>query len=338
MPENTQLSLLLDEIKEIHFSNDFPKEADFQEFLDDAVSVLESEDESYRPKNDEGNPGGLLDFSSSTLPVLVVPDIHGRSDMLLKILEFKFDGTKTVLEGLNDNSLLVVCVGDAVHGEMRAYDRWLKSYSDWQIDVYAGPSMKEEMNENISVWRILMLLKKKFPANFHFLKGNHENVTNECGHGNYSFRKFVNEGQMCCDFIRQVYGDVILHLISLWEKKLPVCAVFSSFCVSHAEPAAEFKRDEVINSSLLDEVVYGFTWTRNDDAEKNSCKKTLKNLNSKARCKGCLWFGGHRPVKDSKFNLRQDGAYVQLHNPQEMNVALVVPGKKFDPEKDIRSL
>ena len=108
MPENTQLSLLLDEIKEIHFSNDFPKEADFQEFLDDAVSVLESEDESYRPKNDEGNPGGLLDFSSSTLPVLVVPDIHGRSDMLLKILDFKFDGTKTVLEGLNDNSLLVV--------------------------------------------------------------------------------------------------------------------------------------------------------------------------------------------------------------------------------------
>ena len=43
-------------------------------------------------------------------------------------------------------------------------------------------------------------------------------------------------------------------------------------------------------------------------------------------------------MKDSKFNLRQDGAYVQLHNPQEMNVALVVPGKKFDPEKDIISL
>ena len=53
---------------------------------------------------------------------------------------------------------------------------------------------------------------------------------------------------------------------------------------------------------------------------------------------GVLWFGGHRPVKDGKYLLRQDGTYLQLHNPNEMNVAIVVPEKKFNPEIDIKSV
>lgn len=322
-------------LKNITDSNEFPSESDFQLFLDNAISILEKEDGSYRPADSSGKPGGLLDFSSSDKPVIIVPDIHGRFNFLLKLLDFITKDGRSVLERLNDGSLMVVCVGDAVHGEMRAYDRWVKSFNDWQMDVYAGPSMQEEMKENIAVWQIIMLLKENFPSVFHFLKGNHENVTNECGHGNYSFRKFVCEGQMCCDFIRQVYGDAVLHLLSLWEKSLPLCAVFSSFGISHAEPGRVFSRKEIIDCYLNESVIEGLTWTRNDEAMEGSCKKLLKKLNGKAKCKGIVWFGGHRPVKDGSFNLRQKGTYLQLHNPDEMNVAFAVPGDEFDPEKDV---
>lgn len=333
-----QLDSFRQNLQTIIDSKDFPEESEFQVFLDEAVTLLESEDSSYRPLNAQDKSGGLLDFSTSEIPVIVVPDLHGRGDFLLKLLDSKAGGEDSVLERLNQEQVMVVCVGDAVHGELRAYDRWIKSFTDWQMDVYAGPSMQEEMRENIAVWQLLMTLKKNFPKCFHFLKGNHENVTNETGHGNHSFRKFVSEGQMCCDFIRQVYGDVVLHLISLWEKALPVCAVFSSFGISHAEPSIAYEREEVINCSENDSVVYGLTWTRNDEALEGSCKKMLKKLNPKAKGKGVLWFGGHRPVKDEKFYLRQKGAYLQLHNPYEMNVAFVVPGKKFNPQEDIISL
>ncbi len=340
MLTNEQLELFRQQLKDLKKSQGFPDESDFQVFLDKSITVLENEGASYRPLNKSGRVGGLLDFSTSQLPVIIVPDIHGRVDFLLKLLDSKKFSDASVLEDLNEGKIMIVCVGDAVHGELRAYDRWVRSLRDWQMDVYAGPSMQEEMKENIAVWQVIMMLKNQFPENFHFLKGNHENVTNETGHGNHSFRKFVSEGQMCCDFIRQVYGDAVLHLINLWEKSLPLCAVFSSFAVSHAEPFDVYTRDEVINCHEEDfiHVVEGLTWTRNDEALDNTCKKNLKKLYGKAKTSGVIWFGGHRPVKDAKYMLRQKGAYLQLHNPDEMNVAYVVPGQKFDPEKDIIEL
>lgn len=333
-----QLLSFRQSLQKINDTLDFPEESSLVSFLDASISVLENESEGYRPKAKNEKPGGLLDFSSSELPVIVVPDIHGRSNFLLKVLDLKIEGEKSVLQLLDEKKIIVVCVGDAVHGEMRAYDRWVKSYEDWKLDVYAGPSMQEEMRENFAVWQILMKLKNSFPENFHFLKGNHENVTNQDGHGNHSFRKFVLEGQMCCDFIRQVYGDVVLHLIYLWEKALPLCALFSSFAVSHAEPAVELTRDDIINGMDDNNVVCSLTWTGNDDVSENTCRKTLKKLNSKAKSKGVIWFGGHRPVKECKFLLRQKGCYIQLHNPDEMNVAFIEHGKCFDPENGILSL
>lgn len=335
-----QLDSFRQQLQKIGDSQDFPNEDDFQAFLDKSISVLESEDSSYRPFNKKGTVGGLIDFSSSKLPVFIVPDIHGRANFLLKLLDYKIESEISVLDKLNENKILIVCVGDAVHAESRAYDRWVKSFNDWQKEVYAGPSMQEEMKENIAVWQIIMMLKNQFSQNFHFLKGNHENVTNESEYGNHSFRKFVCEGQMCCDFIRQVYNDAILHLINLWEKSLPLCAVFSSFGISHAEPFEVYSRDLIINCYEEENfnVIEGLTWTRNDDVFEQTCKKNLLNLVGKVKNKGVLWFGGHRPVKEAKYFLRQKGEYLQLHNPEEMNVALVIPGKKFDPERDLIEL
>lgn len=320
----------------------FPAESELQPFLDMSLCTLENESQSYRSKDEKSKPGGLLDFSSDSLPAVIVPDIHARADFLVKLADSSLAGTgETVLELLDKKKVTVVCVGDAVHSESRAYSRWIEAYRDWTAGIFAGPAMQEEMKENLSALKIIMELKNRFPGNFHFLKGNHENILNETGHGNFSFRKFVQEGAMCRDFMQQVYGDVILHLLSLWEKALPVCAVFSDFGVSHAEPKEAYARRRIINyrTEENEEVIAGLTWTGNGEAEKDSVKKLMQELVPGSRRKGAAWFGGHRPVQEcGRYNLRQDGAFLQLHNPEEMNVALVVPGKQFNPETDIKSV
>ena len=97
-----------------------------------------------------------------------------------------------------------------------------------------------------------------------------------------------------------------------------------------------FTRDEIINyhdENLRDEVVLAFTWTPNDGAEEGSVASIFAELSGR-KAEDALWFGGHRPV-EGKYALRQDGHYVQIHNPDEMNVAYISADRPFNLDKDI---
>ncbi len=320
-------------------SKDLPKECDFRKFIDDSVCILEEEDSSYRKKDDAGFSGGLLDFSNEDTPVVIVPDLHGRFEFLLKLLDFTLPSQeKSILELLGAGKLFIVCAGDAVHSERRGYERWLSAYGFWQNGKSANDFMKNEMLENIKTWCIIMLLKKAFPRNFHFLKGNHENITNETTEANYSFRKFVQEGQMCRDFIEEYYGDALLHTLDLWEKNLPVCAIFNGFGISHAEPAENISLKNIVNYRKNGDTVKGLTWTNNDEIHSRTCRKILKSAGMHRLSKGTIWFGGHRPVLYENFSLRQEGDYIQFHNPEKMNIAYVDSIRNFDCEKNIISI
>lgn len=319
----------------------FPEELEYMEFLDKSINSLENESETYRQKNSKNLPGGLLDFSDYQKPVIVVPDIHARAKFLLDLLNFnlkeKIGKDICVLDALNQGELKIICVGDGVHSESRGFERWQKAWKDYQKGIFDGNAMREEMKENISTMMIVMLLKNIFTADFHFLKGNHENVLNENFGGNFSFRKFVLEGEMCLKFIQEVYGDAVLHLISVWEKSLPVFALFENFCISHAEPLEVYNREQIVNCFQNPNVIKGLTWTPNDEVETDTCWQTFKNLNPNAKKKNFYYLGGHRPVKE-KYNLRQNGTYIQFHNPNQENVAFCLPGKKLNLESDIFSV
>lgn len=307
--------------------------------IDKTVTVLEKEPDLYREHAEDGKPGGLLDFTSekfSSLPVIIVPDLHARAEFMIRLLES--DIVKpTVLDALNERRVIVICVGDGVHAENRAYDRWRDAYSDWMNYEYTGRSMTEEVREGIATMGGVMELKCAFPQNFHFLKGNHENIMDNEGDGDHSFRKFALEGEMVRDFIREVYGDVILHIESCFERALPVCAICSTCGVSHAEPLKAYSKKEIINYHQNPSLILGLTWTANDEAVDGGVRKMFKSLNKKNKDAQPLWFGGHRPVPDT-YLLRQEGAFIQIHNPDEMNVAVVTPGKEFNPDEDILSV
>ena len=128
-----------------------------------------------------------------------------------------------------------------------------------------------------------------------------------------------------------VYGDDVLMVISCFEKNLPLAAVFPECVVSHAEPARAFSRQELINGMDSDEVILGLTWTENNAAKDGSVKKMLESLTENP---DSLYFGGHRPIQGN-YSLRQNGKYVQIHNPDRQNIVLVYKDRPIDLDANI---
>lgn len=311
---------------------------------DSAASVLENEICSYRPASDFNTLGGLLDFSGGEkLPLVIVPDLHARSYFLRNILNFtlpesfacsEINGGKTgisVFQALEEDKIRLVFVGDLLHSELRGRLRWMEALKDFDRGNYNGESMTAEMSEGLTLFSMIMELKIAFPANVHILKGNHENIMNVRGPGDFPFRKFANEGEMVKDFMVSVYGDDVLMVISCFEKNLPLAAVFPECVVSHAEPARAFSRQELINGMDSDEVILGLTWTENNAAKDGSVKKMLESLTEKP---DSLYFGGHRPIQGN-YSLRQNGKYVQIHNPDRQNIVLVYKDRPIDLDANI---
>ena len=321
-------------------SPELPSHEALLSLLESGISVLEGENSDYRPKDDEKKAGGLLDFTDSknaALPVLVIPDLHGRGKFLLDILDFEIKG-ESVLSLLEKGQVFLCCVGDIFHSENRGRQRWKNAFFDCMAGNLVNEPLRQEMRENLSLLEIILSLKSAFAGHFHILKGNHENVTNENHrekYGNVPFRKFCDEGNMVADFLRHFYDDLILHEISCFEKALPVCAAFPRFLVSHAEPATFFSREEIINYHAPRSIVtFALTWTANDAAEEGTVEHLFRELLSESVQKNALYFTGHRPVL-GKYALRQGDRLVQIHNPDVEQVALLLPERDFDPERDI---
>lgn len=299
--------------------------------------TLAEEDESYRPLNCVGQPGALLklyDEGVRCLPVVIIPDIHSRPDFIQNILNCILPKLKlTVKQALEQKKIDLVCVGDAVHTELSSL-RWKLISAEFDGGIHTGHYMQDEMIATLSTLCALMTLKIKYPENFHFLKGNHENILNSSLGGDYAFYKYADEGEMVKRFIVEYYDEKLLNLISQYENLLPLMAYGKNYVVSHAEPAEAFTTEQLIDARFEDSVVEGLIWTRNGQVKKSTVVPIMNELLGKKAAKKALYFSGHRPVKEN-YALRQDGKLVQIHNPHKQNIVLVEPDSNFDFEKDI---
>ena len=307
-----------------------------------ACEVLAGENPAYRPLNCIGEPGSLLELykpkndsgDERCLPAVIIPDIHARPDFLKNILNCELPALKlTVQQALEKKLIDVICVGDAVHTELYSA-RWKLISVEFEAGIFTGHYMQDEMIVNLSTLCGLMCLKILYPENFHFLKGNHENILNCNLGGDYSFCKYADEGEMVKLFMQEEYDEQLLNLISKYENLLPLAAYGKNYVVSHAEPAEPFTREQLIDAKFDDSIVEGLIWTRNGQVKKQTVEPILNELLGKTQAKKAFYFSGHRPVKEN-YALRQDDKLVQIHNPRRQNIVLVKPDKKFDFEKDI---
>lgn len=307
---------------------------DFLFSLTDSVSnILENEKKSYRPYSRENVSGSLIDFHNSSVPVIIIPDIHARPFFLLNILQYKlpFYKGKTVFEALNSKKVRLVCVGDILHSERNTKERWLAAKVETDSGVFTGPALTSEMLDGLSALCGFFKLKEMFPEFVHILKGNHENIFNATGEGDFSFRKYADEGQMVKNFMQEYYGDDIVYMIHCVERVLPLVFVGKKCIVSHAEPEKFYTKQQIINARLEHGVVEGLTWTDNNEAEENSVQNIISELSPS---NDVLYFAGHRPVIGD-YEFRQNGKFIQIHNPTKQNICFVDNKKKFDVENDI---
>lgn len=337
---------LYQKLKSLQKEPILPSKTELKNILQNVNKVLETEDSffestTYRPLNSKKKPGGMLDFSDS-LTTLIVPDLHARVDFIPQLMDFKLvfetldEKSLTVYQALQKGLVRIICLGDGLHSERRGKQRWLEAYNDFfYLENEKSQALEEEMKEGLTTMLMIMECKCAFPYHFHFLKGNHENITNSSDHGNMPFSKFAYEGQMCYQFMKNYYGLPIVASYSRFEKLLPVFVRGKNYLASHAEPIKSFSIKEIKDAALKPEVIYGLTWTKNDEAPPETAKIMIEKL---LKCETCFYFGGHRPVFNNKYNLRGMGKFIQIHNPEEMNIAIIQPNKIFNPETDIKSI
>ncbi|OJF76174.1 MAG: hypothetical protein BKP49_08475 [Treponema sp. CETP13] len=301
-----------------------PQEICLFELLENTIAILSNK-----------NVNGLAEAPVPAVPIIVIPDIHGRVEFLLSIFKYTLPASifpGTVFDALMEKKVCIVCVGDGIHGEGRVKKRWQDAYKKYQKGKINSIFMMHEMAENLAVMCMIMEAKIAFPNFFHFLKGNHENILNEQGNGNYPFRKFALEGEMTYSFMLSEFGKEVVLLYAKFEHMMPLMFRGSNVLVSHAQPIRAFSVEEIQNGRCNHEIVTGLTWTANDVANETAVSTMLKTWLSNSS--DAVYLGGHRPVT-GKYALRCDGRYIQIHNPDTWGIAIVSPNKKFNPETDI---
>jgi hypothetical protein len=323
-------------LEEIFRRPNAPEPQPYASLILRTTEVLNSEPGELRPADRQGLPGGLVQLWAD-LPTVIVPDLHARMDFLLGVLRWPLAGGARVLERLEAGELQLLCLGDGLHAEGRAIQRWKGAYREYLGGFREHDNMDEEMRESLGLMEMVMELKCTWPRLFHFLKGNHENISNEEGEGNHPFIKFVLEGFMVAGYVEQFYGPEFLASYARFEKALPLLAAGSGFLASHAEPAEFYPREQIINYREFPEVVYGLTWTENDEAEPGSVRRMLEHYLGEQAAGGAFYFGGHRPVRE-RYRLRAEGRYVQIHDPERWGVALLPAEGPIDLERDIVEL
>ncbi len=322
---------------------DLPSAKLLSSLVEKVCSVLKNEEEACRPRNCVGEVGSLLNLSEDySRPTVLVPDIHARPDFIKNILNCSLpadfleapeaEKSFTVLEALKHKLINVVCVGDAVHTELYG-ERWTMIAEEFRKGEHQGFFMTEEMILNFATLCSLMKLKIRFPQNFHFLKGNHENILNCNYGGDFAFYKYANEGEMVKTFVTEYYGEKLHEKLACYENLLPLAAYGKNYVVSHAEPADSYTREQLIDAKFDEEVVQGLIWTRNGVVNKPTAMNIMINLLGKRQAKKSLYFAGHRPVK-GLYNFRQGDTFLQIHNPHNQNIFLVRQNKPFNV-KDI---
>ncbi|HOJ64609.1 MAG TPA: hypothetical protein PLE45_09335 [Spirochaetota bacterium] len=319
-------------IVEILNNKNIPEINFFKSVTKLAIFTLQNENENIRPKDKNNLPGGIINLTEFD-KVIILPDLHARRFFLKKVLNFKKRLEKVLLEELEYSNISLLCLGDGVHGEANFASRWLKAYEEFKRNFEPSPNMDMEIADSFNLMLAVMLLKIRYPEKFHFLKGNHENIYNETGNGNYAFAKYANEGFMVLLYFKKKYDDEILSLYSQFEKNLPIFVVGRNFLASHAEPMMFVPYDKIVNYREYPEIIESFTWTDNYSSVKGTIDSFL-DYYIPQNDQFTYYFGGHRPIKDRYFLINGD-RYVQIHNPQKEIIAFIDQNKKIDLESDI---
>ncbi|MGH2510393.1 MAG: hypothetical protein ACRDHZ_23705, partial [Ktedonobacteraceae bacterium] len=244
------------------------------------------------------------------LPTIIIPDIHARRALLLAVLSTQLtNGPYTgrqVFDLLQQGLLNIVCVGDIVHSEKR---------SDWVINLdgeWTAELLDKEMVRSLGAGTMVMYLKAHYPAHFHCLRGNHDDMAGELS---ADFRKFVGlkykddeeelvtvdgrpvltgdkgESKLVREWVlnRAGWGQPFLETWARFESALPLLAQAPYYVVSHTLPLIPLTAADIRDPHRAREISLELTSRRGTDEA--AIKGTLENLGLQETTQ--RWFHGH---------------------------------------------
>ncbi|HOK97469.1 MAG TPA: hypothetical protein PLR14_01715, partial [Candidatus Paceibacterota bacterium] len=219
---------------------------DIEPHLDKVLELLQNEPETIRPKDKNNRPGGLVELKKDK-PTLLIPDLHGKREMLFKILTEKNEDGKSNLERFLKNELQIVVLGDAVHtGDQDGLDKQLIAQSEYSRGnrQKALDLLDKEIADSFGTATMLMKLKELSPDNFHYLRGDHE-VQKET---DFLVKKGnVYQNALVKLYFENKYGSDFLDKYDEFEESLPLVAIGNQFVASHAPHFKPFTKEEIIN-------------------------------------------------------------------------------------------
>ncbi len=177
-----------------------------------ALSLLQEvnqllDNESFRPRNTENDPGGLIELPEELTPI-IVGDLHGQVNNLLKVLtENRF------LDGLESETAALILLGDAIHSEVEGE--------------------MEDMDSSILIMDLILSLKLRFPANFFYLRGNHDSFSKDIS------KNGISQGVLMRKRLLELRGGQYVEEMELFYEKLAYIVLSESYVCCHAGPSSK---------------------------------------------------------------------------------------------------
>lgn len=174
-----------------------------------AITLLEKaiplfSNDPHTPHDRKGKSGGIVHFPEHLTPV-IIGDLHGQVNNLLKILS-----ENSLLECLYANTVGLVILGDAVHSEI------------------AGEM--EKMESSVLIMDLLLTLKKYFPSNIFYLRGNHDSFSPDIS------KNGIPQGVLMKEYLLKNRGEKYVQTIQHLYDSLPYISIGRHFFCCHAAP------------------------------------------------------------------------------------------------------
>ena len=211
--------------------------------------------EIHRPKNKQGQPGGVVAFPKGTR-VIIIGDLHAKPDNLLVILT-----QNGILEALENKKISIVIIGDAVHPE--------------------GEVPLNEMENSITIMDLIFKLKVYYPEQVFYLRGNHDSFSTDIAKGG------IPQGMLWEKALVKTRGKEYLNEMKRVYQQLPYLAYSRHFIACHAAPpTSTVKLSDLINihsnETLIQEVINNrlLTSSRMSGYNKSDVKRLRKCLDA----------------------------------------------------------
>ena len=185
-------------------------------------------DDPYRPKDDEGNAGALLELPDHLIPVLL-GDLHAQVDNLLTVLT-----ENGYLEAIADGRAALVILGDAVHPE--------------------ESDDAEFMDSSLMLMDIIFQLKLRFPSQVFFVLGNHDSFDRDVmKHG-------VLQGAVWERRVIELRGGHYRDELARFYRQSPLVVKSAGFIACHAAPPRrKLSRDTLVSAWHFPDLVRDLT-------------------------------------------------------------------------------